>query len=796
MSIKYTYSIANDTLNGIVDSGALTEEIQLSNITIALDYINKGGDDCDTWFKVALSGAEQTTLSGVLAAHTGEPLKDASSIRIVDDDLESITEVNADRRLKVAIEYDSHDHNDLYYTISGTDTISGSLQDQIDNHFHVEGDITDLDKYTQAEVDALITTISGQLDDHNELNNLDYASSGHTGFQPAGDYATNIDLATVSGITDTNALNIATNSGIQEAHAADSTIHFTEDSIDKYTQAEVDALVATVSGQSGESINYFHFGYSDPNGIASCQYLKGSGGHQIGYQMIDPGSISTISINSIGTNNDVTIIDTYDSPVSYASGDIINVGISCSGTVPSGITIIDIESPAVCDNDILMLFPVDGDLKENRNVTNTCSGVNVMRGFNGRTHGGVDLNASGIFNSAASFDGVDDFIEFMHHKNYAIQDITLEFFFNTNDVSAGDRELFSKTSDPEPDNCFRIWQNSDDIKIKFKNVFSDKTIAGVLSTGTWYHIAAVFGIGGFKLFLDGEEIASDATTVGLTDTLDPIVLGAKNKSNDSAALPGDMDKEFDGLITEFRISDTRRYETTFSEIVSQFVKDSNTLGLWHFDETSGSIVEDSSDTITNLVQQATGSYWKIDSTFFKYGTDSLSHEGSDNDWSRIIHNSALETTEFTFDSWIAIDREQGGVIFSKGDYDTEGGIIIKYLSATKNISITYHGASTSRTLTSREDVIVSDTWYHVGVVITSDVIKLIFNGTVVDQETLTSDYQNVLTNNMEDIYLGMMLNQTEFLEVWYDDIRISNKALDFLPGTQGNPKQISVTLKT
>jgi len=160
-----------------------------------------------------------------------------------------------------------------------------------------------------------------------------------------------------------------------------------------------------------------------------------------------------------------------------------------------------------------MLFPVDGDLKENRNVTNTCSGVNVMRGFNGRTHGGVDLNASGIFNSAASFDGVDDFIEFMHHKNYAIQDITLEFFFNTNDVSAGDRELFSKTSDPEPDNCFRIWQNSDDIKIKFKNVFSDKTIAGVLSTGTWYHIAAVFGIGGFKLFLDGEEIASDATTL-------------------------------------------------------------------------------------------------------------------------------------------------------------------------------------------------------------------------------------------------------------------------------------------
>ena len=99
-----------------------------------------------------------------------------------------------------------HNHDTLYYTETEVDTISGTLNTAKSNigHTHTESDISDLDKYTQAEVDTLITTISGKLDDHNELNNLDYASSGHTGFQPAGDYATDSELTTLSGNLQTN----------------------------------------------------------------------------------------------------------------------------------------------------------------------------------------------------------------------------------------------------------------------------------------------------------------------------------------------------------------------------------------------------------------------------------------------------------------------------------------------------------------------------------------------------------------------------------------------------------------
>ncbi|MCK5200307.1 MAG: hypothetical protein KAR21_18245, partial [Spirochaetales bacterium] len=93
--------------------------------------------------------------------------------------------------------------DDELYTKSEVDTISGSLQTNIDSKSDTSH-IHDDRYYTESEIDDIITTISGKLDDHNELNNLDYASSGHTGFQPAGDYATDSELTSVSGILQIN----------------------------------------------------------------------------------------------------------------------------------------------------------------------------------------------------------------------------------------------------------------------------------------------------------------------------------------------------------------------------------------------------------------------------------------------------------------------------------------------------------------------------------------------------------------------------------------------------------------
>lgn len=71
---KYTYSISTDFPNGKVDTSRLKSEIQGSSISVALDYINTSGDDCDIWFKDVLGPADQTSLDAVVAAHSGQPL--------------------------------------------------------------------------------------------------------------------------------------------------------------------------------------------------------------------------------------------------------------------------------------------------------------------------------------------------------------------------------------------------------------------------------------------------------------------------------------------------------------------------------------------------------------------------------------------------------------------------------------------------------------------------------------------------------------------------------------------------
>lgn len=71
---KYTYSIQSDFPNHCVASDRLVQEIQQSAITVAIDYINTEGDDCDIWFKAAISGGEESTLDGIVAAHSGAAL--------------------------------------------------------------------------------------------------------------------------------------------------------------------------------------------------------------------------------------------------------------------------------------------------------------------------------------------------------------------------------------------------------------------------------------------------------------------------------------------------------------------------------------------------------------------------------------------------------------------------------------------------------------------------------------------------------------------------------------------------
>ena len=72
----YTYSIANDTANSAVGVARLTEEIEESSISDSLQFIVATGDLLDIFFDGALSSGDETTLNSLVAAHSGDPLRD------------------------------------------------------------------------------------------------------------------------------------------------------------------------------------------------------------------------------------------------------------------------------------------------------------------------------------------------------------------------------------------------------------------------------------------------------------------------------------------------------------------------------------------------------------------------------------------------------------------------------------------------------------------------------------------------------------------------------------------------
>ena len=67
----YAYSIANDTLNGRVDSSSLYDDIIQSNITIALSAVNTSDDNLYIEMKDELSVDDKTILDGIISQHDG-----------------------------------------------------------------------------------------------------------------------------------------------------------------------------------------------------------------------------------------------------------------------------------------------------------------------------------------------------------------------------------------------------------------------------------------------------------------------------------------------------------------------------------------------------------------------------------------------------------------------------------------------------------------------------------------------------------------------------------------------------
>jgi len=88
--VEYSYKLT-DFPNDVMDSNKFAAEMRNSNITASMLYMKTRGQDITIFFDTDLSGAEQTTLDGLIAAHLGIPYNYISTASIEDVEESSTT---------------------------------------------------------------------------------------------------------------------------------------------------------------------------------------------------------------------------------------------------------------------------------------------------------------------------------------------------------------------------------------------------------------------------------------------------------------------------------------------------------------------------------------------------------------------------------------------------------------------------------------------------------------------------------------------------------------------------------
>ncbi len=122
-----------------------------------------------------------------------------------------------------------------------------------------------------------------------------------------------------------------------------------------------------------------------------------------------------------------------------------------------------------------------------------------------------------------------------------------------------------------------------------------------LADGAWHHVAVTRAIadGRLRIFVDGSlDAEADGPDGDLsyqdgrttTHPADPfLVIGAEKHDLDFLTYPS-----FSGWIDELRLSNTLRYTGNFTRPAARFSTDASTVGLYHFDEGVGNLLNDAS----------------------------------------------------------------------------------------------------------------------------------------------------------------------------------------------------------
>ncbi|MFA5126133.1 MAG: LamG domain-containing protein [archaeon] len=206
---------------------------------------------------------------------------------------------------------------------------------------------------------------------------------------------------------------------------------------------------------------------------------------------------------------------------------------------------------------------------------------------------------------------------------------------------------------------------------------------------------------------------------------------------------------------------------------SNYLFDSNLVGLWHLNESSGTSFTDSSGngndgSCTNCPTPATG-LWDTNAQSFD-GSPSHEYISIDNRAGFPTGNEA-----FTFSAWVRptdiSNATNYQVPFMVGNMSCPNGVMFFVAPSTSKISIQWH-CGYGRT--DSVSTLNNGKWYHIAATYSGSVVKIFLNGVL---ENSTSYSGSNLINNSAYISDSAELTSTREFYGSIDEVAIWNRAL-------------------
>ncbi|MDH4156456.1 MAG: hypothetical protein OEW00_04175 [candidate division Zixibacteria bacterium] len=234
---------------------------------------------------------------------------------------------------------------------------------------------------------------------------------------------------------------------------------------------------------------------------------------------------------------------------------------------------------------------------------------------------------------------------------------------------------------------------------------------GALSLGQWQHVAGVWDGNELKLYRDGYEIAS--TEIG------PVAPRSWATTLKLGGHSGGY-QNFDGLIDEIKVFDGILTE---AEILRE-VEQSDLVGSWKFDESTGSVAHDSSGYGHDGIL-VNGPAWVAG----KVG-NALEFDGID-DYVEISDNVILRPPALTLMAWIKPNQlpssgTYGPIVKRTPEWQSDANWQMQIVGSGR-VNFAYYNGGWRDSPLSTDAVSVGE-WIHLAITFDSRVVRIYFNG--------------------------------------------------------------------